>query len=910
MTQRRLSVALFGLFVLLLTAVSAHAQVTTGNIIGAVRDNSDAVLPGVTATLTSPVLPGGPRSTVTNAEGEYRFTGLQPGTYALKVEMQGFSSYEETDLRVLASSTIERIVKLGVANVSETITVSGQAPVVDVRRSGIQNSISAEALEATATERYGVQSLLTLMPGVTTNTYGRVFQVTVMGSNSNETTILSDGVSINNVTSGGSWLLGDFDSAQEVSASTLGASSEFQAAGGGVLQLIGKTGTNRFSGDVSGFWSPDALTSRPVELPCARCGAGISTGFHWYKYQDFGGHLGGPIVRDRVWFFTGLIYRGRSGSQPGAPEPPDAEKFLDWIADTNSKINVKVNDRLSVQQTFYAEMFGTVNPAFTTPTRPIATLQHSRGNAKLDGNYGTQLNWTPTSTTVLTGRYNITQGGGNRIGFFEDLTTPNRRDQVTGVQSGNTTARRFRPRRDEVSVKLNTFVPGTRFEHNISYGAQVSRSKDVNINIQPGGAIYSDLNGSPDQADFVGPDVQGAVSKAQGVWGEDELTFGGLTLKLGARYDRMVGISQDVPQVDVEFNEIGTLKGLGELVTWNTFSTRGGLTFRLTDDGKTVLRASAGRYYLPLYLSEFAILHPGRALTTTKRYDPVTRDYTTVVSVTDPRAQIRIDPDMKAPFTDQVSFGIDREVANNFGVGASVVYKRGRNQLGWEDIGGVYGERQQTLANGQTLTVFPLLNRPADRIFLRTNGPGLGTTYKALILTATRRLANGAQFSFGYTRQRAEGLEFGGNGGQDPNDYINAEGGLGSRDRPHMFSLMGSYEIPKVAIQISGNMTAVSGTAISSTARISLPQGTRGINLEEPGSTYRTESEQYAGLRITKIMFRQGGRRLELTGEVKNALQEQGGPSIQSTVFNATNFLLTDLRPEPRQLRLFARLFF
>src|SRR5205823_8940103 len=118
------------------------------------------------------------------------------------------------------------------------------------------------------------------------------------------------------------------------------------------------------------------------------------------------------------------------------------------------------------------------------------------------------------------------------------------------------------------------------------------------------------------------------------------------------------------------------------------------------------------------------------------------------------------------------------------------------NQLGWKDIGGVYGERQVTLANGQTLTVFPLLNKPADQIFLRTNGPGLGTTYKALILTATRRLANGAQFSAGYTRQQAEGLEFGGNGGQDPNDYINVEGGLGSRDRPNMFSLLGSYEIP------------------------------------------------------------------------------------------------------------------
>ena len=139
---------------------------------------------------------------------------------------------------------------------------------------------------------------------------------------------------------------------------------------------------------------------------------------------------------------------------------------------------------------------------------------------------------------------------------------------------------------------------------------------------------------------------------------------------------------------------------------------------------------------------------------------------------------------------------------------------------------------------------------------------------------------------------------------------INAKGGLGSRDRPNMFSLMGSYEVPKIAVQISGNLTAVSGTAVASTAPVRLPQGTRSINLEAAGSKYRTQSEQYMHVRFTKILFREGPRRLELAGEIKNALQEQGGPDIQSTVFNAPNFLLMNLRPEPRQLRLFARWFF
>ena len=162
------------------------------------------------------------------------------------------------------------------------------------------------------------------------------------------------------------------------------------------------------------------------------------------------------------------------------------------------------------------------------------------------------------------------------------------------------------------------------------------------------------------------------------------------------------------------------------------------------------------------------------------------------------------------------------------------------------------------------------------------------------------------------TRQRAQGRDLSstGSAGQDPNDLINSYGGLGTRDRPNMLTLMGSYELPKIGVQVSANLAAVSGSAIASTAQVRLPQGTRSINLEAAGSKYHTESEQYMFLRFTKMLFRDGPRRLELAGEIKNALQEQGGPDIQTTVFNSPSFLKMNLLPEPRQLRLFARWFF
>jgi hypothetical protein len=898
---------------LLLFAFAAEAQLLTGSIIGTVRDESNAILPGVTVTLTSPVMPGGPVTEVTNAQGEYRFTRLAPGSYELKVSLPGFGTYQETDLRVAVGGTTERAVTLKLGAVTETITVSGESPVVDTRKSGITNNIAAEQLEASASERYGAQAYMAMLPGVTTGNYNRVFNVTVMGSNSNETTILTDGVSINNVRSGGSWLLTDFDGAAEVSTTTLGASAEYQAAGGGVMNVVGKTGTNDFHGDASGFWSPDKLTSRPRKLPCARCPEGES-GFHWYKYRDFGAHIGGPIKRDRLWFFTGLIYRARFGTSPGQAPPPPEEQFLDMITDTNTKVTWKINDKLTFQQTYYAELWGTVNPNIVSPTRPIATLQHSQAGIKDDPNPGSQLTAILSPSTVLTARYGLTMGASRRIGFFRDLTTPNRTDDSSGVQSGNTNAHRFWPRRDEVSAKMNTYLSGSRISHNLSYGLQVSRNKDVFVQIEPGGVLYNDLSGTPNLATFVGPDGRGAISRAQGYWAENEMTMGRVTVKVGGRFDRMVGISQDVPQFDGEFNEIGTLTGLGEMVNWNTFSPRVGGNVRLTGDGKTVLRAVAGRYYLPLFLGEFEDLHPGRAVRDLYRYNAATAAYTTFVSRTDPRAQVRFDPETKAPYTDQFSVGVDRELAKNLGVGINIVHKKGGNQLGWVDTGGVYGT-SNVVINGENITLFPLLNAPSARSFVRTNGPNYYNEYNAVILTATRRLANRWQFTAGYTRQKSEGLEPTGNRngtpeGRDPNDLINLDGRLGARDRPNMVSLMGAYEIPKIDVQLSGNLTAVSGTAIASQANVSLPQGTRAINLEAPGSKFRTPVEKFMHVRFTKIMFRNGPRRVELTGEVKNALNEMGSPSIRSQIWNNANFLVTNTFPEPRQLRFFARVFF
>src|SRR5262245_2274884 len=117
--------------IVLSLAAAAHAQILTGSIIGTVKDESGSVLPGVTVTLASTVVVTGPASVVTNERGEYRFAQLDPGSYGVTVTLSGFSTYREEGLVVGVGATVERNVSLKVGSLAETITVSGETPMVD-----------------------------------------------------------------------------------------------------------------------------------------------------------------------------------------------------------------------------------------------------------------------------------------------------------------------------------------------------------------------------------------------------------------------------------------------------------------------------------------------------------------------------------------------------------------------------------------------------------------------------------------------------------------------------------------------------------------------------------------------------------------------------------------------------------
>ena len=903
------SVAGLTLLVLTLASLSpeVHAQVLTGNIIGTVTDDSGAVLPGVTVTLNSRALPAGPLSTTTNERGQYRFMQLNPGTYTLTTTLAGFSTYEERDLRVVVSGSVERVVVLKLASVAETITVSGQAPIVDPQKVGVTANLTQEVVEELPSRRQSVASFVKWAGGgvAPQDPSGYSANVSVMGSGTGENSILYNGIMSNTPSGGGYWAQGDVDAIEEVQVVTLGASAEYQVAQGAVFNLAVKQGTNSWKFDAQGHWYPDALQSKPIKLPC-NCDLG-STGYSIERLHEYSGHAGGPLVKDRLWFFGGGMYTERAESNPGVdPRLPRTQIEHTAIG----RVTWQVSERLKLSQMLENEWYAF--PSLPSVTRPFETVTNL-GSNKLPV-YASEANWTRSSNTLIiiraTGWFNPQDYVKPLSG---DTTTSFRLDQSTGIACCGVQSFGWQQRGRHGQIgKISHYIHGSSIDHNVSAGIQFEEASESQQMATPGGVQYSDLRGAPDQATFRPPTVNAASYTSQGAWAQNQMMIGDrLTLSLGARFDRMHAKSPDGRAIDDRAEYTGAMiAGLGDLFTWTTFAPRLGFNVKLSKSGKITVRGNYGRAYRAISTGDFVGLHPGVSASTLARYDPTTGRYSTIISVTDPRSNIALDRDLQAPFTDQFSIGFDRELMANLGVDVTYVHKYGENQVGQTDVGGVYGTQVATLPDGRTLTVFPRLNSASAQRFLTTNGPGLFNKYDGLVIGLNKRPSNRWLASAWYTYSRSHGLITTGTAGRDPNDLTNATGRL-STDRPHIFSGSGSYEVPIIDLRVSASLMALSGTPFAPQALISLPQGRRAVNIAPPDGTFRIPAQKLLFVRVSKVLFRDGDRRLEVSAELANALQDKGYQGVASQDFFATNFgQSAGNYIQPRRLILLAKTYF
>jgi hypothetical protein len=462
-------------------------------------------------------------------------------------------------------------------------------------------------------------------------------------------------------------------------------------------------------------------------------------------------------------------------------------------------------------------------------------------------------------------------------------------------------------------------------DHQWRAGVQVEKGEHASSTIIPNGVRFVDSSGQPFQSISSGPSNIGGVFITAAGFVSDAITVGNsLTINAGLRFDHSRAISQDLRALDAEGRETDDLvSGLGTLYTWNVWSPRLGVTMKLSADGRTMLRASYGRFNQGVLTGELSPFHPAATPTTTAAFVPATGGYTTIVSVIDPKRNLQLDPETRTPRTDEYSVGMDREVGRRLAVAIAYVRKNGSNFIGWTDVGGQYREEARTLPDGRSLPVFVIVNDTAARRFLLTNPEAYSLTYNGLVMAAEKRRSDGWQAFGSYTLSRASGLQPSsgalaagsqistiagapfGTFGQDPNSLTNARGRL-PNDRPHMFRVMGSVDVPRTGLVVAANLQHFSGKPWAATAQIALPQGDQRILLEPRGSR-RLSSQSLLDVRVSRtIAFGDMGR-IELLVDVLNALNDTAEEGLATDNLFSPNFGQPTVFMDPRRAMVSVR---
>ena len=895
------------------------AQGLTGALIGTVEDAQGGVLPGAAVRVSSPALIGGPATVTTNEKGQLRFAVLPPGAYVLDITMPGFATYHEEDISIGAGATIERMPILKLGSLTESVAVQGTGSRIDARNPGFGTRFGQEDLTAIPTRRTGMSDMLRAAPGIsaTSPASGTVTTVSAFGSGTNENQFLIDGTNFTAPGTGIARAEPGIDFIQEVHVQSVGASAEFGNVQGAVINVITRQGSERFLFDASYYAQTAGLTSQPVRLLIPGAGQRVS-GYERARYRDATTTLGGPVVRDRLWFFAGYQYvrdyDGQPGSDPAFPRTYEQDKIfgrLTWRLAPGWQLDQNFHDEVGINP----DRPTLVTPFEATPRVhqfvPAMTLGH--------------LTHTLSPNTVWDVRVGRFAANFDESSSSGNPTTPSRLDRVTGVTSGAPgLIRKIDNTRTSAKWTITHYRSGLwGADHESKVGGQVESGQTQMFNVIPTGVRYEDRSGKPFQAVSSGPSNGGGRFVTAGVFASDALTVGNrLTINAGLRFDHSRVISQDVHALDAERRDTGEIiRGLGTMYTWNVFSPRLGVTEKLSADGRTILRASYGRFNQGAATSELAV-HPGTALITMTEFAPATGAYTGTVRVVDPRINLQINPDMRTPHTDQYSIGLDREIGR---LGGSIVYVRkdGTNFIGWTDVGGQYREDTRTLADGRTLPVSVLLNGTAARRFLLTNPDGYSLTYNGLVMAVERRRSRGWQAFGSYTLSNVSGLQAS-NGttaagaqvstvgaplslfGRDPNDLTNASGRL-PNDRPHMFRAMGSVDVPRTGFVFAGSLQLSSGKPWAATAQVSLPQGDQRILLEPRGSR-RLSSQKLLDLRLSRAIAFGGMGRLELLVDMLNVLNDTAEEGLTTDNLFSANFAQPTIFVDPRRAMVSVRL--
>lgn len=756
--------------------LSAVAQESAGNIFGHATDEQGSGVPGATVTLTGP---GAPSSTVTDANGRFRFLSVPPGRYTIVVTMSGFATVTRENVVVTLGKNTDADVAMKLSAVQETVTVTSATPLLDTRKTETGTSFSNNELENIPTTR-DIYAMMQQVPGIQTdvpNTAG-IHSADIGGPNfiskgSGQSTYVIDGVTITDNSygaveggqNGSSPLYFDFQTFDELAISTGGSNLELQTPGA-TVNVVTKKGTNQIKGSARYYYTSSNWESSNVSAEAIA--QGLQTDEIRFV-RDYGIELGVPVIKDRLWLwgaasrqdyglsYTGVDYNGR---------PPQSNIQL-------VPINAKLDAQIAASNAFsflFSRSDRVEDGVGSSPSRPPETLRDYDIPTNLYRVSDSQV-FSPSFFAAINGAYMQSDYSALPVSppdvqaqYYDNSWHSNYYYVVTTNPQ------------HQINANATKFFNTGNVSHELKFGFGYRHQLNDSASAWPGQQVFGSEYAVSSTYAIV---TRGANWRYQqdylyGYLG-DTLTAGNFTIAAGVRYDYQTG--KNLQSYGLE-NQM--FPDLLPSVTWpgdtgNPFSfknwePRVSVTYAIGKEKKTLARASYARFADQLGSVVFqlnGLPYAGGAYyywTDSNGDRFVQADEVDIASgavsyyyfnpFTLPNVPNAVQPGLKTPTTDEFVLGVDHQLMDDFAISVAGTYRHFTNLIyqiptgsgpnTWALVGNATGTAVDT--NGFTLPFsepfygLTLENQPSGTLYL--NRPGATQDFWGVEFSATKRLSN------------------------------------------------------------------------------------------------------------------------------------------------------------------------